>query len=98
MRWTRLEYYTKVSDTRERSFPRGQQMSSFIETVKDPGIVAIAFFALFMVFEWASLRFLDEDERAQYRGYERMDSRASILMGFGLLFSCGGGCVFVLFG
>jgi sterol desaturase/sphingolipid hydroxylase (fatty acid hydroxylase superfamily) len=71
---------------------------SFVQTLKDPVIVAIPFFALFMAIEYASLRLLDEDERAKLRGYERRDSRASILMGFGSLFTSGGGRLLALVG
>src|SRR5690348_8088790 len=73
-------------------------MSSFLKSLEDPVIIAIPFFTLFMAIEYASLRFLDDDERARFKGYEKKDSRASILMGFGSLFTSGGGRILALFG
>jgi sterol desaturase/sphingolipid hydroxylase (fatty acid hydroxylase superfamily) len=73
-------------------------MSSFVETLKDPVIVAIPFFTLFMLLEILSLRFLDDDEKNRYVGYEKRDSRASILMGVGSLIVNGGARVLALIG
>ena len=73
-------------------------MSSYVETLKDPVIVAIPFFALFMVLELLSLKYLDDDEKDNYVGYVAKDSRASMLMGFGSLIVNGGARVVALIG
>jgi sterol desaturase/sphingolipid hydroxylase (fatty acid hydroxylase superfamily) len=73
-------------------------MSSFAETLKDPVIIAIPFFALFILLELLSLRFLDDDRKAGYVGYEGKDSRASMLMGAGSLVVNGGARVVALIG
>jgi len=73
-------------------------MSSFVKSLEDPVIIAIPFFVLFMTLEILSLRYLDDDEKDKYVGYERRDSRASILMGLGSLFVNGGARVFALIG
>jgi sterol desaturase/sphingolipid hydroxylase (fatty acid hydroxylase superfamily) len=72
--------------------------SAFVKTLEDPVIVAIPFFILFMTLEIVALNRLDEDEKARYKGYERRDSRASILMGLGSLFVNGGARVVALVG
>jgi sterol desaturase/sphingolipid hydroxylase (fatty acid hydroxylase superfamily) len=71
---------------------------SFAKSLLDPVIIAIPFFILFMALEIAALNRLDEDEKAKYKGYNRDDSRASILMGLGSLFINGGARVFALIG
>ncbi|MDT4939277.1 MAG: hypothetical protein QOG80_2948 [Pseudonocardiales bacterium] len=73
-------------------------MSSYVETLKDPVIIAIPFFTLFMLLEILSLRYLDDDEKQKYIGYEAKDSRASMLMGFGSLIVNGGARVAALIG
>jgi sterol desaturase/sphingolipid hydroxylase (fatty acid hydroxylase superfamily) len=73
-------------------------MSSFVETLKDPVIVAIPFFALFMLLELLSLRYLEDDDKDDYVGYVRKDSQASMLMGLGSLIVNGGARVVALIG
>jgi sterol desaturase/sphingolipid hydroxylase (fatty acid hydroxylase superfamily) len=55
------------------------------DSMHDPLIYAIPAFALFMVLELASLRFLDDEKAADYVGYEARDTRTNMLMGFGSL-------------
>jgi sterol desaturase/sphingolipid hydroxylase (fatty acid hydroxylase superfamily) len=71
---------------------------AFAAEVHDPVTYAIPVFALFMVLEAASLRFLDQDERAGYRGYEVHDTRTNLLMGLGSLVVNGGARVVALLG
>ena len=74
-------------------------MSFMHDTLRDPVTYAIPFFILFIVLEALSLRFLeDEPSERRYKGYERNDSRASILMGLGSLFFTGGARVAALLG
>jgi sterol desaturase/sphingolipid hydroxylase (fatty acid hydroxylase superfamily) len=73
-------------------------MSSIVETLKDPVIVAIPFFALFMALEILSLRYLDDDQKDGYVGYQRKDSQTSMLMGLGSLIVNGGARVVALLG
>jgi sterol desaturase/sphingolipid hydroxylase (fatty acid hydroxylase superfamily) len=73
-------------------------MAAFVETLKDPVIVAIPFFTLFMALEILSMRYLDDDEKDNYVGYERKDSQASMLMGLGSLIVNGGARVLALVG
>ena len=70
---------------------------SFAETLRDPVVLAIPVFTLFMGLELLALRFLDEDERGA-GGYELRDSRASILMGLGSLIVNGGARIVALVG
>ncbi len=53
------------------------------DSLHDPVVFAIPAFIAFMVLEIASFRLLGEDESARYAGYDKRDSRASILMGLG---------------
>jgi sterol desaturase/sphingolipid hydroxylase (fatty acid hydroxylase superfamily) len=73
-------------------------MSSYVQTLEDPVIVAIPFFALFMLLELLSLKYLDDDDKDKYVGYVGKDSRASMLMGFGSLIVNGGARVAALVG
>jgi sterol desaturase/sphingolipid hydroxylase (fatty acid hydroxylase superfamily) len=73
-------------------------MSSYVQTLEDPVIVAIPFFALFMLLELLSLKYLDDDDKDKYVGYVGKDSRASMLMGFGSLIVNGGARVAALIG
>src|SRR5579885_2589495 len=59
--------------------------------LRDPVTYAIPVFILFIVLEALSLRLADGEEQApRYAGYDRRDSRASILMGLGSLVVNGG--------
>jgi sterol desaturase/sphingolipid hydroxylase (fatty acid hydroxylase superfamily) len=61
-------------------------VAGFAENLRDPVIYAIPVFALFMLLEGLSLKFLeDDDERATLRRYEPRDTRTNMLMGFGSL-------------
>ncbi|MHA3703003.1 sterol desaturase family protein [Jatrophihabitans sp. YIM 134969] len=51
------------------------------ETLHEPLIWALPFFVLFLVLELLSFRFLDDDHRDEYAGYEFRDARTSIVMG-----------------
>ncbi len=51
------------------------------EALHDPLVWALPFFVLFLVLEVVSFRFLDDDERAEFQGYELRDARTSIVMG-----------------
>jgi sterol desaturase/sphingolipid hydroxylase (fatty acid hydroxylase superfamily) len=73
-------------------------VSSFAESLRDPVTYAIPVFVLFIALEALSLRFLDDEDRARYRGYEHRDSRTSILMGLGSLVVNGGARVVALLG
>jgi sterol desaturase/sphingolipid hydroxylase (fatty acid hydroxylase superfamily) len=65
-------------------------VSSFAQNLRDPVLYAIPVFIAFIVLEALSLRFLEDESPGKYRGYERRDSRTSILMGLGSLFFTGG--------
>ena len=73
-------------------------MAAFADSLRDPVTYAIPVFIVFIVLEAASLRFLEDEEPGRYRGYERKDSRTSILMGLGSLFFSGGARVVALLG
>jgi sterol desaturase/sphingolipid hydroxylase (fatty acid hydroxylase superfamily) len=73
-------------------------MASFADNLRDPVIYAIPVFIAFIALEAISLRFLDDESPGRYRGYERRDSRTSILMGLGSLFVNGGARVVALLG
>lgn len=47
----------------------------------DPVVYAILAFLVFLGLELWSLRRLQPEGRAKYRGYERRDARTSVLMG-----------------
>jgi sterol desaturase/sphingolipid hydroxylase (fatty acid hydroxylase superfamily) len=71
---------------------------SFLGSLRDPVTFAIPVFIAFIVLEALSLRFLADEEPDRYVGYERRDSRASILMGLGSLVVNGGARVVALIG
>jgi sterol desaturase/sphingolipid hydroxylase (fatty acid hydroxylase superfamily) len=73
---------------------------SWLGSLRDPVTFAIPFFVLFIVLEALSMRFLDDDppEERRYVGYERRDSRTSILMGLGSLVVNGGARLVALLG
>ena len=73
-------------------------MAAFADSLRDPVTYAIPVFIVFIVLEAASLRFLEDEEPGRYRGYERKDSRTSMLMGLGSLFFSGGARVVALLG
>jgi sterol desaturase/sphingolipid hydroxylase (fatty acid hydroxylase superfamily) len=70
----------------------------FGDSLRDPVTYAIPFFIAFIVLEAASLRFLSDEQPERYRGYDRRDSRTSILMGLGSLFFTGGARLAALLG
>ena len=51
------------------------------EALHDPLVWALPFFVLFLVLEVLSFRFLDDDRKVDYQGYEFRDARTSIVMG-----------------
>jgi sterol desaturase/sphingolipid hydroxylase (fatty acid hydroxylase superfamily) len=73
-------------------------VSSFAANLRDPVIYAIPVFIVFIGLEALSLRYLEDEQPGRYRGYERRDSRTSILMGLGSLFFTGGARVAALLG
>jgi sterol desaturase/sphingolipid hydroxylase (fatty acid hydroxylase superfamily) len=70
-------------------------VSAFADNLRDPVIYAVPVFALFMVLEMLSLRFLEDDERGA-GGYEARDTRTNLLMGLGSLVVNGTARVFAL--
>jgi sterol desaturase/sphingolipid hydroxylase (fatty acid hydroxylase superfamily) len=67
-------------------------MASFVDSLRDPVLFAIPAFFAFIGLEILSLRLLDKHEAEQakeLRGYEKGDSRASLLAGTGSLFFTG---------
>jgi sterol desaturase/sphingolipid hydroxylase (fatty acid hydroxylase superfamily) len=73
-------------------------VAAFSDSLRDPVTYAIPVFIAFIVLEAASLRFLADEQPDRYRGYERRDSRTSILMGLGSLLFTGGARVVALLG
>jgi sterol desaturase/sphingolipid hydroxylase (fatty acid hydroxylase superfamily) len=73
---------------------------SFLGSLRDPVTFAIPVFIVFIVLEALSLRLVDDETPGDrgYAGYERRDSRASILMGLGSLVVNGGARVAALLG
>ncbi|MDT4913407.1 MAG: hypothetical protein QOC66_2535 [Pseudonocardiales bacterium] len=69
-------------------------MSAFADSLKDPLVYALPVFALFMVLEAASLRFLEDEPNPN--GYEIRDTRTNLLMGIGSLIVNGTARVFAL--
>ena len=51
--------------------------------MRDPALLAVPFFVLFIVLELVALRVLETDEDAPPAGYDRRDSAASLSMGLG---------------
>jgi sterol desaturase/sphingolipid hydroxylase (fatty acid hydroxylase superfamily) len=69
-----------------------------LASLQDPILYATPAFALFMVLELLSLRFLDDDEKDNYVGYEARDSRTNLIMGVGSLVVNGSARVGALIG
>ena len=51
--------------------------------MRDPALLAVPFFVLFIVLELVALRVLETDGDAPRAGYARKDSAASLSMGVG---------------
>ena len=74
-------------------------MSLLPDSLHDPVTYAIPAFLVFLGLEMLSLRHLqDSDDAAGYVGYERSDTRASLLMGLGSVFVNGAARVGALLG
>jgi sterol desaturase/sphingolipid hydroxylase (fatty acid hydroxylase superfamily) len=56
---------------------------AFTDELRDPVSYAVPFFLLFIAIELVALRFLDNGEGPQRRGYERRDTWTNLVMGVG---------------
>ena len=75
-------------------------MSPLPNSLHDPVTYAIPAFLIFLVLEMLSLRHLDDSDggTARYAGYDKGDTRASLLMGVGSLVVNGAARIFALLG
>ena len=71
---------------------------SLPQSMQDPTMYAIPAFVTFIVLEVLSLRFLDDDRKGEFVGYDVRDSRTSLLMGFGSVLVNGTARIFALIG
>lgn len=68
------------------------------DSMHDPVAYALPAFVVFIALEAISLRFLDDEDRNEYAGYELRDTRTNLIMGFGSLVVTGAARFGALFG